>query len=332
MFTAAQEAIEGVKWDELGQQVADGLGRAFGIVSGVGDVALGLGEAGIAAGQQGVNALKGWIASWGTDAGVENEAAKVGKGVITDLGTGVNDAVPDLEEIGGDAADRLIKAIQSVLTEDALKAIGQKLTDDIGLGVVYGEDDLLVIVEALAGDSFDAVENAVALANFAEIGRQIDNGIKAGIDENSHFIQEAARAAANAAYTAAKLELGIASPSKKGAYLGEMFDLGFADGVVANADAVEDAMGYLNGLAVADAEPAAGGFGGTGRQSGGIEVDYAAVRDAFAEAIEQTGMGYIVVAMDAQVVGESVEPYSSRATTLRQQRSVAGRSARLVMR
>lgn len=159
--------------------------------------------------------------------------------------------VPALETTAQEAAGALLDAIREVLAEDTVRKIGEKLDDDIEKGVTLGEDDLLAVVEALAGDAFDAVENAVELAGFAEIGRQMDNGIVSGINENSHFIQEAARAAANAAYAAAKAELGIASPSRKGAWLGEMFDMGFAGGLRDNADEIESAMGYLNELAAA---------------------------------------------------------------------------------
>ena len=46
----------------------------------------------------------------------------------------------------------------------------------------------------------------------------------------SSLVENAARAAAWEAYDAAKTALEIHSPSKKGAWLGEMFDLGFAQG------------------------------------------------------------------------------------------------------
>lgn len=42
-------------------------------------------------------------------------------------------------------------------------------------------------------------------------------------------------------------------------------------------------------------------------------------------------MGRTVVQMDKRIVGESVEPSVSRATQQRANRSVAGRSARMVL-
>ena len=60
-------------------------------------------------------------------------------------------------------------------------------------------------------------------------------------------------------------------------------------------------------------------------------MDYARIKDAFVEAIEETGMGYLTMEMDKRVGGETLEPVTSRATRQRQQQSVKGRTARLIM-
>lgn len=67
------------------------------------------------------------------------------------------------------------------------------------------------------------------------------SGIAAGISANSYRAEAKAKAMANRAYNAAKNTLSIHSPSRKGMYLGEMFDAGVAGGVDENADAVADA-------------------------------------------------------------------------------------------
>ena len=330
IFTAADEAIRDIKWDELGGQIADGLGRAWGLLAGVGDVALGLGESVVGAGQQGVGALKDWIASWREDGSVQSEAADVGREVVTDLAAGVVEKVPDLEDTGEDAAGKLLTAIKDVLTAETVKAIGTQLDSDLQSGINEGEDSVLEMMEALAWDARDALENAITLAEFSGLGDMIDAGIAEGIETNSHKVEEAARAAAWQAYEAARAALDINSPSRKGAWLGEMFDLGFAQGLEDNADEVTRAMGYLNDLAMEDAA-AAGRGAGSARQQPSFEMDYGAVKDAFVEAIEETGVGQMVMEMDGRAVGETVEPYSSRATRRRQQQSVKGRTGRLVM-
>jgi hypothetical protein len=309
--------------------VADGLGRAFGIASGVGDVALGLGEAAVGAGQQGVNALKSWIASWGEDGSVESEATAAGSQVITDVRAGVTNEVPQLETTAQEAAGALLDAIRGVLMEKTVQAIGKQLVKDVGTGVEDEKPNLIVIVRALAKDAWDELGKEITRLNFPDLGRQMDAGIAQGISDNSGLIEQAARSAAVAAFNAAKAELQISSPSKKGDWLGEMFDLGFAGGLRDNAGEFEDAMGYLNDLAAAEAEPVV--VGGAAARAQGFEMDYGLMREAFVEAIEETGVGNMVMVMEKEIVGETLEPVTSRATRQRQQRSVKGRTARLVM-
>ncbi len=332
-FSAAYDIISDIPWDELGNEVADGLGRAWGIVSGVGDVALGLGEGAVMAGQQGVGALKDWISSWRDDGEVETEATAVGAQVITDVGTGVTGEVPQLETTAQEAADALLEAIKGQLTETVVKQIGLDVDANIGKGIEEGkpgEDGLIVIVEALAKDAYKALSDAVTIQDFKTIGKAMDEGIAQGITNHSGLIETAAWNAAQAAYDSARLALDINSPSKKGGWLGEMFDLGFAGGLIDNADEIESAMAFLNDVTAAEAEPVV--VGGVSAQGGsGFVLDYDRVRDAFVEAIEETGVGNMVMQMDKEIVGETLEPVTSRATRQRQQRSVKGRTARLVI-
>ena len=330
-FEAGYTAISGLDWKGLGDTIADGLNRGFGLLAGVGDVALGLGEAAVGAGQQGVGALKDWIKSWRQDEEVENEATQVGSKVITDLDSGVKDEVPTLETTAKEAGEALLNAIKGVLTEDAVKAIGTDFDKNLGTGIEDGQPDVIVIVQTLADETYSAMEQEVAALNFPEIGRQMDAGIAQGVTNNSWLIEQAARDAALAAYYAACAALEVHSPSKKGDFLGEMFDLGLAGGIMDNADEVEDAVGYLNDLAAADVEDVNMRLATNGSGGSSDGPDYDQMKTAFMEAIEETGAGQHIFQIDKKTVGESVEPYTSRATRQRQQQSVKGRTARLVM-
>ena len=331
IFKAAETAINEIDWNALGGQIADGLSRAWGLLAGVGDVALGLGEAAVGAGQQGVGALKDWIKSWRQDEEVESEATQVGAKVITDLDSGVKDEVPTLETTAKEAGDALLNAIKGVLTEEAVKAIGTDFDKNLGTGIEDGQPDVIVIVKTLADEAYSAMEQEVAAKNFSEIGRQMDAGIAQGVTNNSWLIEQAARDAALAAYYAACAALEVHSPSKKGDFLGEMFDLGLAGGIMDNADEVEDAVDFLNDLAAADVDDVNARVAVNGRPQGGSETDYDRIKAAFVEAIEETGLGDMVMAVDGRILGETVEPYSSRATRQRQQQTVKGRTSRLVM-
>ena len=333
---AAYGFISGLDWSALGDTIADGLSRGFGLLAGVGDVALGLGESVVGAGKQGVGALKDWIASWRKDESVANEASEVGAQVITDLAAGVTEQVPTLETTAEEAADALLEAIKGVLTEKALKGIGLQLDADLGKGIEDGKGDVLVVITAMADDAFDALQREVAGLGFDSIGYNMSAGIAQGVTDGSWMIENAARSAALTAYEAASAALVINSPSKKGDYLGEMFDMGFAGGLRDNADEIERAMDFLNDVAVRGAEDVnvnpGGGWQARGAAQGALyEPDYNRIRGIIVEAIEETGVGDMVMYMDREVVGQTLEPVTSRATRWRQSQSVKGRTARLMM-
>ena len=84
------------------------------------------------------------------------------------------------------------------------------------------------------------------------IGTNIIQGIANGIANAAHIIVDAAKSAAEAAFNAAKNFLGIESPAKKGIYIGEMLDAGFALGITQNQKMVDDAITDLSESATAN--------------------------------------------------------------------------------
>lgn len=78
-----------------------------------------------------------------------------------------------------------------------------------------------------------------------DVGKSLCDGIRAGIKNNKSAITEAAKEAAQAALKAAKDELGIASPSKKFAWIGKMVDEGFAKGISDNMGLVSSQLDNL---------------------------------------------------------------------------------------
>ena len=196
-------------------------------------------------------------------------------------------------------------------------------------GVNSARGDVVAAITSLVSAAAAAASNAVSGAGFSNIGYAIDQGIASGISSGSGIIASAARNAAYSAYNAAKSALGIASPSKKGAYLGAMFDTGVAEGISDNAQAVADAAGALADLAAEEAES---GFAfAPSMQQQAAPFDYAAMKDAMAQAITETGAGQSIMVMDGRIVGETTEPYSSRASYQRSQKTIKGRASRLIM-
>ena len=90
-----------------------------------------------------------------------------------------------------------------------------------------------------------SIKNAFSNVNWAEIGMNLIKGIANGITNAVGWIVDAAKAAAESAFNAAKNWLGISSPSKKGMWIGQMLDEGFALGIDNNSDDVLDAANDL---------------------------------------------------------------------------------------
>jgi len=97
---------------------------------------------------------------------------------------------------------------------------------------------------------------------FTSVGTAIVTGIAAGIRGGAGMVVSAITGVANGAISAAKRQLGIASPSKVFAEIGEDTTAGFAGGVEDTAPAATDAM--TNMVAPTPAVQRAANQGGTG--------------------------------------------------------------------
>ena len=126
VFTAAEATINAIDWNALGQTVADGLGRAGGILAGLGDIGLGLGESAVGLGQYGVGVIKDWVGGLGK--GSNTEAQAVGQQIITDVTAGVTAEVPNLVTSAGEAATAFLTALQEKLTGEAATSIVETFT------------------------------------------------------------------------------------------------------------------------------------------------------------------------------------------------------------
>ena len=97
-----------------------------------------------------------------------------------------------------------------------------------------------------------AIVNTFGGFDWGSIGLNLMQGIANGIANAAHVIVDAAKNAAQAAFEAAKNFLGIESPAKKGIYIGEMLDAGFAIGITQNQKMVDDAITDLSESATAN--------------------------------------------------------------------------------
>lgn len=126
------------------------------------------------------------------------------------------------------------------------------------------------------------------------LGTGLISGFVSGITAGAARVVAAIKGVATSALASAKAALGIASPSKEFAFLGEMTSLGFAQGVDFGAPAANDNVGSLVAPPSAPAVGRAGGGGSsntisvTVNISGGTgELSKADIEDAVRRGVEQ---------------------------------------------
>lgn len=149
---------------------------------------------------------------------------------------------------------------------------------DLLLGPLKTAADLVKVINAVTGGSATgsassalvaapANDNASAVASATAAGGDIAGGMAAGVTAGGPEIAAAVTAAAQDAVNAAKVALGIHSPSKVFAGLGRYSALGLAQGMNDNAGTVASAGASMAGASVGGA--ASGLAGGAGASSGG---------------------------------------------------------------
>lgn len=158
-----------------------------------------------------------------------------GKNLLLNL---VNGIVNNLPQIVTAVVQVIAKFVATVAQN--LPQILQKGIEIIGQ-LVVGLLQAIPKVVAAIPQIISAIKSAFGNTDWASIGMNIIQGIKNGIVNAAGAIADAARSAAQSAFNAAKNMLQIHSPSKKGAWLGDMFDEGIALGIDANADEITKA-------------------------------------------------------------------------------------------
>ena len=288
---------------------------------------------GITGGSETVNAAVDVVAEDALAAAAEilNNTAggEIGEDFMTGLRQAVQNAKSALVSTTTQTTKSAHDAAKRELSATNGRSIGAALAQGIQAGISGQSGSVSSAARSLASSASSALWGAVGSggSKFTSIGTAIAQGVARGIRNGSSTIQSAARSAARSAYNAAKRELGIASPSKRMAEIGEFYDQGFAEGIERGMDQVLRAANRLSALA---AEETAQG----GRAYPSIsapEIDYDRLGDAVANSFIRKGIDRTVITMDGRAVGQTVEPSVSRASYLRSQKNVKGRAARLVL-
>ena len=164
---------------------------------------------------------------------------KSGMELLMNLVQGILDNLPEIISATVELVGVLIQTIVENLPQ--IIEMGFELVTQLIVGLVKALPDLL----AGAWQLVTGIADTFTSFDWIEIGKNLVQGIINGIKSMASAIWDAAKGVALDAFNAAKDALGIASPAKKGIYIGEMLDEGFALGVENKMGLVDDAVNEL---------------------------------------------------------------------------------------
>lgn len=174
------------------------------------------------------------------------EAAKRGRYFIEGLQSGIDST-----------KGRFMSVVQSVANDMVDKfdetdwtSIGTEIVTKINDGIVQTQYNVISSASELASSIYDNANSA----DWVSIGSNICSGIVNGLWGGWNWVVSVAQDLAISAYNAARWALGIASPSKKFAWIGEMVTEGFGKGITDNENNAVDAMSDLTSAVSDEAE------------------------------------------------------------------------------
>ena len=169
-----------------------------------------------------------------------------GADLIVNLVKGIVNNLPQIVE----SAVKIITKMISTIGQNLPKILQQgiEIIGKLAAGLIKAIPDIIAAIPKIVA----AIIDAFADVNWGEIGMDLIAGIAKGITNAVGMIVDAAVDAARSAFNAAKSWLGISSPSKKGIWMGQMLDDGFALGIEKNSSKVEDAMEDLSNAAMSN--------------------------------------------------------------------------------
>ncbi len=159
--------------------------------------------------------------------------------MILKLANGVLQNLPTIISAISSVILKVITHIVSRLPE--FLAQGVALIAQLAIGLVNSIPNVI----SSAKQIISGIKNAFTSINWGSIGVNIVSGIINGIGSMIGSLVSVAVNMARSAFNSAKSALGIHSPSRKFAYIGEMTAVGFANGIEDNASLVTNAMDDL---------------------------------------------------------------------------------------
>lgn len=156
-----------------------------------------------------------------------------GKELLEHIGRGIVEKAPDI-------IAKMLKLIVDLIAKIAQKLPdflrkGNEIVGEVAKGIIQSIPDILRAAGQFANDTISKIKEIFRDTDWLSIGSNIIDGIIEGLWGGINSIWDAAQSVASSAFDAACNFLEIFSPSKKGRYIGRMFDLGIAEDIEDNA-------------------------------------------------------------------------------------------------
>lgn len=157
----------------------------------------------------------------------------LGKFIIDGIKSGIvalSNALPNIMKSIGETAKNIVKNID-------WRHLGSSIINLLVNGVKMLVTAVPNALRSIASTAFNAFKNI----DWFNLGANVIKGILTGLASNASAVVDAAKQVAQNALNAAKSFLGISSPSKAFAEVGQFSDEGQAEGMLESADLVENA-------------------------------------------------------------------------------------------
>lgn len=161
----------------------------------------------------------------------------LGKSIITAIGNGIKALASTLPTALKNIGENGLKNLRAI---DWI-ALGRNIISVIGGGIRASASKVPQALKAVG----NAAVTVFKSIDWIGLGKNIILGIIEGIGALAGKLAEKVSSLATSAFDSAKKALGIASPSKKFKWIGEMVGEGFVGGIDDTMSQVEDAMGNL---------------------------------------------------------------------------------------
>lgn len=184
------------------------------------------------------------------------ELAVMALDLITTLVTGLIDNLPIILNTGIQILVNLIDGIIAQLPK--LIVMGVNLIMSLITGLISAIPKILSAMPRI----ISAIWNALKDVNWKDLGKQVIDGLISGLKSMLSSLKDAAKEVADSIKNKFKDIMGIHSPSKVFFEYGRFTDQGFANGIIQNADVIEQAYTTV-GFDTPDMSSSIGDYGYT---------------------------------------------------------------------